>query len=79
MKRDTASPLEELQKNAAEFQKTFSEQMNKLVNSKNAQDVNKAIKDGTVSVVDHISQLGSTLQNAVSIPPLRLVLTPDPD
>nr|AAB35176.1 VPF=16.9 kda multicellular-vesicle-promoting polypeptide {N-terminal} [Trichoplusia ni=cabbage looper moths, larvae, hemolymph, Peptide Partial, 46 aa] [Trichoplusia ni] len=40
------SPLEDIEKHAAEFEKTFSEEFNSLVNSKNTEELNKALKDG---------------------------------
>lgn len=60
------SPLQEIQKHAADFQKTFSEQFNSLVNSKNTQELNKALKEGSDSVLQQLSALSSSLQGAVS-------------
>lgn len=61
-----ASPLQDIEKHAAEFQKTFSEQFNSLVNSKNTQEVNKALKEGSDSVLKQLSALSNSLQGAVS-------------
>ncbi|MDK0628455.1 hypothetical protein P5F04_16505, partial [Clostridium perfringens] len=63
---DAPSPLEDLQKHAAEFQKTFQEQLNSLANSKNTQDFNKALKDGSDSVLQQLSALSSSLQGALT-------------
>lgn len=62
----TSTPLQDLEKHAAEFQKTFSEQLNSLVNSKNTQDLNKALKEGSDSVLQQLSALSNSLQSAVS-------------
>ncbi|KAG6458599.1 hypothetical protein O3G_MSEX010941 [Manduca sexta] len=58
--------FEEIEKHAKEFQKTFSEQFNSLVNSKNTQDFNKALKDGSDSVLQQLSAFSSSLQGAIS-------------
>lgn len=68
----TQSPLQEVQQHAAEFQKTITEQWNALVNSKNTQAVNKALKEGSDSVLQQLSQLSTSLQGAVSTPPAPL-------
>ncbi|KAJ8712626.1 hypothetical protein PYW08_007930 [Mythimna loreyi] len=60
------SPLQDLEKHAAEFQKTFSEQFNSLVNSKNTQELNKALKEGSDSVLQQLSALSNSLQGAMS-------------
>nr|AAG34698.1 apolipophorin-III-like protein [Epiphyas postvittana] len=60
------SPLQEVEKHAAEFQKTLSEQWNALVNSKNTQAVNKALKEGSDSVLQQLSQLSTSLQGAIN-------------
>lgn len=67
VRRDApASPLQDIEKHAAEFQKTFSEQFNSLVNSKNTQELNKALKDGSDSVLQQLSAFSNSLQGAVS-------------
>lgn len=66
VRREAESPLKDLQKHAEEFSKTFSEQLNAVVNSKNTQEVNKALKDGADSVLKQLSDFSATLQNAVS-------------
>ncbi|KAI8441797.1 hypothetical protein MSG28_005483 [Choristoneura fumiferana] len=48
----TQSPLQEVEKHAAEFQKTITEQWSALLNSKNTQAVNKALKEGSDSISD---------------------------
>ncbi|KAH8261772.1 hypothetical protein KR038_001657, partial [Drosophila bunnanda] len=53
------------EKHAAEFQKTFSEQFNALVNSKNTQEMNKALKEGSDSVLQQVSALSSSIQSAL--------------
>lgn len=60
-----SSPLADIEKHAAEFQKTFSEQFNSLVNSKNTQELNKALKEGSDSVLQQLSTLSNSLQGAV--------------
>ncbi|CAH2093321.1 unnamed protein product [Euphydryas editha] len=65
-RRDAPSPLQDLEKNAAAFQKTFSEQLNALVNSKNTQEVNKALKEGSDSLLQQLSAFSNTLQSALS-------------
>ncbi|MCG0326566.1 hypothetical protein L4X33_21180 [Phocaeicola vulgatus] len=66
VRRDApGNPLEDLQKHASEFQKTFSEQLNQLVNSKNTQEVNKVLKDGSESVLQQVSTLSSALQSVL--------------
>lgn len=68
VKRDApaATPLQDLEKHAVEFQKTISEQFNALANSKNTQDLNKAFKDGSDTVLQQLSAFSSSLQSAVS-------------
>jgi hypothetical protein len=68
VKRDAEqpTPLQELEKHAAEFQKTFTEQFNALANSKNTQELNKALESGSNSVLQQLSALSASLQNAVS-------------
>ncbi|KAF9404804.1 hypothetical protein HW555_014162, partial [Spodoptera exigua] len=58
--------LQDIEKHAAEFHKTFSEQLNSIANSKNTQEVNKAIKEGSDSVLQQLSALSSSLQNAMT-------------
>ncbi|RVE43067.1 hypothetical protein evm_012298 [Chilo suppressalis] len=67
VKRDAPSttPLQDLEKHAAEFQKTFSEQINSLVNSKNTQDFTKALQSGSDTVLQQLSSFSSSLQNAL--------------
>ncbi|XP_045771301.1 apolipophorin-3-like [Maniola jurtina] len=60
------SPLQEIEKHATEFSKTFTEQINSLANSKNTQEFNKALKDGSDSVLKQLSAFSSSLQNAVN-------------
>lgn len=62
-----ASPLAELEKHATEFQKTFSEQFNTFTSSKNTQEFNKALKEGSDSVLQQLSALSSSLQTVVRI------------
>lgn len=71
----TQSPLQEVQQHAAEFQKTITEQWNALVNSKNTQAVNKALKEGSDSVLQQLSQLSTSLQGAVSTRRLPVALS----
>lgn len=67
LRRDAgAAPLQDFEKHAQDFQKTFSEQLNALANSKNTKEVGKALKEGTDSVLQQLSALSSTLQSAVS-------------
>ncbi|XP_026313516.1 apolipophorin-3-like [Hyposmocoma kahamanoa] len=69
MRRDApaaSSPLADIEKHASEFQKTFSEQLNSLANSKNTQEFNKALKEGSDSVLQQLSALSSSLQNALT-------------
>ncbi|XP_063628297.1 apolipophorin-3-like [Cydia splendana] len=67
VRRDApANPWEEIQKNAEAVGKTIQEQWNKLVNSKNTAEVNKAIKDNSDEVLKQLSQLSTSLQNAIN-------------
>ncbi|CAH0713373.1 unnamed protein product, partial [Brenthis ino] len=61
-----SSPLQELEKHAIEFQKTMTEQFNALSNSKSSQDLSKAFKEGSDSLLQQLSSLSTTLQNAMS-------------
>lgn len=61
-----ATPLQEIQKHAAEFQKTFGEQLNALVSSKNTQEWQKALKDGSDTVLTQVNSLIGSVQSAVS-------------
>ncbi|CAG9791120.1 unnamed protein product [Diatraea saccharalis] len=67
VKRDAPSttPFQDLEKHAAEFQKTFTEQINSLANSKNTQDFNKALQSGSNAVLQQLSSLSSSLQSAL--------------
>ncbi|MEE5450544.1 hypothetical protein V2M10_10705, partial [Streptococcus pneumoniae] len=67
VKRDApaTTALQDLEKHAAEFQKTFSEQFNSLVNSKNTQDFNKALQSGSDAVLQQLSTLSTSLQGAL--------------
>ncbi|XP_013197316.2 apolipophorin-3 [Amyelois transitella] len=65
-RRDAPSALDEVQKHAAEFQKTITEQFNSLANSKNTQDFNKALKEGSDTVLQQLSALSSSLQGALT-------------
>ncbi|KAI5638733.1 apolipophorin-III precursor (apoLp-III) domain-containing protein [Phthorimaea operculella] len=58
--------LEDIQKRAEEFGKTFSEQVNSIVNSKNTQEVNNALKKGSDDVLQQLSALSNSLQGALS-------------
>nr|QTY40887.1 venom polypeptide precursor [Doratifera vulnerans] len=60
-----SNALDDLQKHAAEFQKTFTEQLNALVNSKSTKEVTKALQEGSESVLKQVSTLSSSLQGAV--------------
>ncbi|XP_075983608.1 apolipophorin-3-like [Anticarsia gemmatalis] len=60
-----SSPLQDIEKHAGEFQKTVSEQFQSLVNSKNTQELNKALKDGSESVLQQLSAFSNTLQKAL--------------
>ncbi|XP_053617292.1 apolipophorin-3-like [Plodia interpunctella] len=64
-KRET-NALDDIQKHATEIQKTFSEQLNALVNSKNTQEVNTALKEGSDTVLQQLSVLSASLQSALS-------------
>ncbi|XP_072934067.1 apolipophorin-3-like [Epargyreus clarus] len=66
VRRDAPAPWQELEKHVQDFQKTFSEQLNALVNSKNTQEVNKALKESSDSVLQQLSSLSTSLQGAVS-------------
>lgn len=69
VRRDAPSSggqLDQLQKNADEFAKTFNEQINSLVNSKNTQDLNKALKESSDAILHQVSDLSKSLQSAVS-------------
>ena len=59
------SPLEDLQKHAAEFQKTFSEQLNTFLKSEDTQKVNKALQEGSDSVLQQLSAFSNSLQAAL--------------
>lgn len=62
-----SSPLQDLDKHAAEFQKTFSEQFNAIANSKNTQELQKAFKEGSDSVLKQLSAFSNSLQASVSL------------
>lgn len=67
MRRDAPPNVwQDIEKHAESFQKTFSEQFNALVNSKNTQDFNKAMKDGSDSVLQQLTTFSNSLQSAVS-------------
>nr|AKR15717.1 apolipophorin III [Actias selene] len=57
---------QDIEKHAESFHKTFSEQFNALVNSKNTQDFNKAIKDGSDSVLQQLTTFSNSLQSAMN-------------
>ncbi|KAL4710089.1 hypothetical protein ACJJTC_016491, partial [Scirpophaga incertulas] len=61
-----STPLQDLEKHAEEFQKTFTEQLNKLASSKNSQELQTALKSGSDSVLQQLSTLSSSLQNALA-------------
>lgn len=65
-RRDAPTPLQDLEKNTLAIQKTFSDQLNALVNSKNTEEVNKALKEASDSVLKQLSAFSSSLQSAVS-------------
>ncbi|XP_037974604.2 apolipophorin-3 [Plutella xylostella] len=60
-----STQLQDLEKHAQEFQKEFSKQLNSLASSKNTQELQKALKDGSDSVLQQISVLSSSLQSAL--------------
>ncbi|XP_023938041.2 apolipophorin-3 [Bicyclus anynana] len=60
------SPWQEIEKHATEFSKTFTEQINSLANSKNTQEFNKALKDGSDTVLKQLSAFSTSLQGAVN-------------
>ncbi|KOB65154.1 Apolipophorin III [Operophtera brumata] len=65
VKREAGStPLEDIQKHAAEFQKTFTEQFNAIVASKDSQAVQKAVKDGSDSLGDASGKAKEALEQA---------------
>lgn len=66
--------LQDLEKHASEFQKIVSEQFNALSSSKNSQEFNKALKEGSDSVLQQLSALSNSLQGAVSALHLTLFL-----
>ncbi|XP_041971715.1 apolipophorin-3-like [Aricia agestis] len=66
VRRDAPTVLQDIEKHANEFQKTFSEQINALANSKNTQEFQKALKDGSDTVLQQISALSASLQSALS-------------
>ncbi|WP_159298607.1 hypothetical protein, partial [Klebsiella pneumoniae] len=68
MRRETAdpTPLQDIQKHAAELQRTISDQVNALVTSDNTQAINKALKDGTDSFLQQLSAFSSSLQSAAT-------------
>lgn len=68
MKREatTRSPLADLEKNAAEIQKTFSDNLNTLVQSPQSVEFQKTLKEGSDSVLQQLSTLAASLQSAVS-------------
>ncbi|XP_061722697.1 apolipophorin-3-like [Cydia pomonella] len=66
MVRRETSPLDEIQRHAADFQKTFTEQFNALVNSKSTQEVTKSLKEGSDSVLVQLSSFSTALQGAVN-------------
>ncbi|XP_049879352.1 apolipophorin-3-like [Pectinophora gossypiella] len=61
-----SSPWQDLEKNAAEFSKTISEQLNAFANSKNTDQFNKAVKDGSDSVLQTLSSFSGSLQAALA-------------
>lgn len=65
-RRDAPTPLQDLEKNTLAIQKTFTDQLNALVNSKNTEEVNKALKEASDSVLKQLSAFSSSLQSAVS-------------
>ncbi|CAB3245505.1 unnamed protein product [Arctia plantaginis] len=62
----TSSFLQDFEKRVADFQKTFSEHFQAVTNSKNVQDVNKALKDGSDEVLKQLSTLSSSIQSALT-------------
>ncbi|XP_063368913.1 apolipophorin-3-like [Cydia amplana] len=66
MVRRETNPLEDIQKHAADFQKTFSEQFNALVNSQSTQEVTKSLKEGSDSVLVQLSSFSNALQGAIN-------------
>ncbi|WP_248786212.1 hypothetical protein, partial [Escherichia coli] len=59
------SLLQDVQKHATEFQKTFNEQLNSLFSTKNTQEVNKVLKESSESVLKQISTFSEALQSAL--------------
>lgn len=72
VKRDAgaaaSTPLQDIEKHAAEFQKTFSEQVNALTSSKDVEGFKTALKSGTDSVLAQMTTFSTSLQNMVSHP-----------
>ncbi|KPI98980.1 PREDICTED: apolipophorin-3-like [Papilio xuthus] len=66
VRRDAPTPLQDLQKHGEEFQKVFSEQLSAIVSSKNTQEVQKAFKDGSDSLLQQMSAFTASLQEAIT-------------
>ncbi|CAH2052503.1 unnamed protein product, partial [Iphiclides podalirius] len=68
VRRDAPAPsaLQDIQKHAEGFQKVFTEQLNAITTSKNSQEVQKAFKEGTDSLLQQLSAFTASLQNAMT-------------
>lgn len=58
--------LQEIEKNAADFQQIFSEQLNAVFNSKKTEEVKTALKQGSDSILQQASAFTKALEAAVS-------------
>ncbi|CAG5047501.1 unnamed protein product [Parnassius apollo] len=63
---EVSTPLQDLQKHAEEFQKVFADSLQSISTSKNTQDVQKAFKDGSDSLLQQLSALTASLQSAMA-------------
>ncbi|CAK1590095.1 unnamed protein product [Parnassius mnemosyne] len=61
-----ATPLQDLQKHAEEFQKVFADQLNSIATSKNTQEVQKAFKEGSDTLLQQLSAFTASLQSAMT-------------
>nr|AIC33833.1 apolipophorin-III [Antheraea pernyi] len=67
VRRDAPNNVwQDMEKHAKTFQKTISDGFNQMVNSKNTQEFNKALKDGSDSVLQQLSKLSSSLQSVLN-------------
>ncbi|CAG9558856.1 unnamed protein product [Danaus chrysippus] len=65
VRRDAPNMFDEWQKHAQEFQKIFNDQLNALTSSKNTEEFNKVLKEGSDSVLSQISALSGSVQSAL--------------